>query len=641
MPDSTGLTADNDLTETENSLFVATPPQPSEVRLEITNGERLTHPETSVASSRNAEVPDGSMSASRGHASWSSRRKLKWLVTAFVCLTMMLFLYKSMTGSRAGRSGVYVAPERRKENVYRKNYVKAMMKHAWDSYATYAWGDNELQPISRRGFHGSAPFGTARLGLTIIDSLDTLHLMGMQEELVRANEWLVDHYSIQNTSTVVSVFEANIRLVGGLLSMHALTGNNMYMRKAIETANALLPAFDSPSGLPYSLLDVSSGVGQIYSWVPGGCVFLADAGTLHLEFAYLSAITGNSTYVDKVSHVRNLLVNSKKETGFYPSTVDFLSLTGTKCTTGSLVTIGGTADSFYEYLLKAWLLSDQQDLAAKELFDEAMEKLEGRLLQSSQAALKYFAIMNEAEQLEHRVEHLACFVGGLYALNGLHSSHKARNLKLAHELTTTCRTSYASTKTRLGPESFSFNDLGQPAPDFRSENYALRPEVVESYFYLWKITGNEMYRDWAWDAAQAIDKHCRTRSGFTGIRDVDSLNPVPDDIQQSYFMAETLKYLYLVFLDDDILPLDTWVFNTEAHPLPVIGSEPFQRAYQAWTGHSFVPHRASRVDTSFKDSMQSAFLTGNRTFHLSTSTSCRPVAYLVFVLFAFALVFLS
>ena len=71
---------------------------------------------------------------------------------------------------------------------------------------------------------------------------------------------------------------------------------------------------------------------------------------------------------------------------------------------------------------------------------------------------------------------------------------------------------------------------------------------------------------------QAINKRCRTRSGFTGIRDVNSVLSDPDDIQQSYFMAETLKYLYLTFLDDDILPLDTWVFNTEAHPLPVIGT---------------------------------------------------------------------
>ena len=136
---------------------------------------------------------------------------------------------------------------------------------------------------------------------------------------------------------------------------------------------------------------------------------------------------------------------------------------------------------------------------------------------------------------------------------------------------------------------------GQPTPEFSTRFYILRPEVVESYFYLWKLTGNEMYRDWAWDVVlvsglqerkckifcdcclqfrvfcQALNKICRTQNGFTGIRDVNSARPNPDNVQQSFFMAETLKYLYLTFLDDEILPLNAWVFNTEAHPLPVIG----------------------------------------------------------------------
>ncbi len=90
--------------------------------------------------------------------------------------------------------------------------------------------------------------------------------------------------------------------------------------------------------------------------------------------------------------------------------------------------------------------------------------------------------------------------------------------------------------------------------------------MIESYFYLWRITKDEKYRDWAWDAAQSIEKYCRTEFGYSGIRNVYEAEVVHDDVQQSFFFAETLKYLYLIFSDDDILPLDKYVFNTEAHP---------------------------------------------------------------------------
>uniref|UniRef100_A0A2D4HPA9 alpha-1,2-Mannosidase n=4 Tax=Colubroidea TaxID=34989 RepID=A0A2D4HPA9_MICLE len=99
--------------------------------------------------------------------------------------------------------------------------------------------------------------------------------------------------------------------------------------------------------------------------------------------------------------------------------------------------------------------------------------------------------------------------------------------------------------------------------------YILRPEVVESYFYLWRLTHDPKYREWGWEAVQALEKFCRVEAGFSGIRDVYTTTPSHDNMQQSFFLAETLKYLYLLFSEDDVLSLKDWVFNTEAHPLPV------------------------------------------------------------------------
>lgn len=73
---------------------------------------------------------------------------------------------------------------------------------------------------------------------------------------------------------------------------------------------------------------------------------------------------------------------------------------------------------------------------------------------------------------------------------------------------------------------------------------------------------------------QALEKYCRVENGYSGLKDVYNSNSAKDDVQQSFFIAETLKYLWLLFSDDDVLPLDQWVFNTEAHPFPLIPDIP-------------------------------------------------------------------
>lgn len=88
---------------------------------------------------------------------------------------------------------------------------------------------------------------------------------------------------------------------------------------------------------------------------------------------------------------------------------------------------------------------------------------------------------------------------------------------------------------------------------------------------MWRLTHDNRYREYAWSAAQALHRHCRTGFGYSGIHNVMSVPASKDNTQQSFFLAETLKYLYLIFSNDSLLPLESWVFNTEAHPLPVCG----------------------------------------------------------------------
>ncbi|KAL4708328.1 hypothetical protein ACJJTC_007734 [Scirpophaga incertulas] len=169
--------------------------------------------------------------------------------------------------------------------------------------------------------------------------------------------------------------------------------------------------------------------------------------------------------------------------------------------------------------------------------------------------------------------------GGMFALASttMENSLSARYMDVARQLTHTCHESYVRSDTKLGPEAFRFSGAAEARAQKSNEKvYLLRPETFESYFIMWRLTKEQKYRDWGWEAVQR--KHCRVEGGYTGLMNVYHKHPQGDDVQQSFFLAETLKYLYLLFADDSLLSLDEWVLNTEAHPLPIRGANPLYRA---------------------------------------------------------------
>ncbi len=202
-------------------------------------------------------------------------------------------------------------------------------------------------------------------------------------------------------------------------------------------------------------------------------------------------------------------------------------------------------------------------------YTDSINAIRMHLLKTSSTKLKFIGEYSNGH-VANKMGHLACFSGGLFALTAASkpkelSETEINDLKqLAADITHTCHESYVKTPTKLGPEAFGFD--GNEEPYALDRYFILRPEVVESYFYLWRTTKEQKYRDWAWEMVEALEKHCRSEDGYSGLRDVTSNNPSKDDVQQSFFFAETLKYLYLIFSDDDVIPLDKYVFNTEAHP---------------------------------------------------------------------------
>ncbi|NXN38101.1 MA1C1 mannosidase, partial [Rhinoptilus africanus] len=457
----------------------------------------------------------------------------------------------------------------------RRMKIKEMMKFAWDNYKQYALGKNELRPLTKNGHIGNM-FGGLR-GATVVDALDTLYIMELEEEFQEAKKWVEKSFDL-NVNGEASLFEVNIRYIGGLLAAYYLTGEEVFKSKALELGEKLLPAFNTPTGIPRGVINLGrqdtrsifspcSGMSWSWGWASAGSSILAEFGTLHLEFLHLSELSGNPVFAEKASTSQLVLNRVEKPQGLYPN---FLSpVTGNWVQ--HHVSIGGLGDSFYEYLIKSWLMSDKKDSEAKKMYDDALEAIEKHLVKKSAGGLTYIAEWRGGI-LDHKMGHLACFSGGMIALGAEHAGEERKQhfMDLAAEITNTCHESYARSDTKLGPEAFRF-DAGSEAMATRlSERYyILRPEVVESYMYMWRLTHDPKYRQWGWEVVKALEKHCRVEAGFSGIRDVYTTTPTHDNMQQSFFLAETLKYLYLLFCEDDVLSLDDWVFNTEAHPLPV------------------------------------------------------------------------
>lgn len=161
---------------------------------------------------------------------------------------------------------------------------------------------------------------------------------------------------------------------------------------------------------------------------------------------------------------------------------------------------------------------------------------------------------------------MACFNGGNFILGGLTLNAPAYTA-FGLALVEGCHATYTSTATHIGPEIFSWQDASQPlnatnnppAPADQAAFYAssgfwigsgayvLRPEVVESYYYAYRATGDKKYQEWAWEAFVAINKTCRVGSGYSSVVDVNKEGGGGFyNFQESFWFAEVLKYSYLI-----------------------------------------------------------------------------------------------
>ncbi|KAJ2082276.1 Endoplasmic reticulum mannosyl-oligosaccharide 1,2-alpha-mannosidase [Coemansia sp. RSA 988] len=456
-------------------------------------------------------------------------------------------------------------------NHKRQRAVRDAMAHAWKGYTTFAFGKDELKPLS---YSYSQRWGN--WSISLVDALDTLYLFGMLDEYETAKKYVQNiDFGQSPIGHRVPVFEMTIRALGGLLGAYELDQDPMLLKKAQEVGDTLALAFDTPTGIPWPTIDLnnisSTGITDV-------CI--AEAGSLQLEFAKLSELTGNPKYRTLADRASEALEKAERQhQGLYPT---FINVETGKYNTVFPYSAGARADSFYEYLLKQYILHGGREQKYKEQYITATEAIVDNLVRKSHRGMTFIGSMSSTGEFYREMEHLACFYPGLLAL-GAQVTGRKQDLDLAEKLTRTCYLSYKLMASGLGPEIFSFpesstnvhnlesysEELGATIVDAR---YLLRPETLESIFLLYRATGNRKYQDWGWSIFESIERYTKVNGGYAAMLDVRKPNAPNNlnDSMESFFLAETLKYLYLLFSSVDLIPLDKYVLNTEAHPLRVI-----------------------------------------------------------------------
>lgn len=511
--------------------------------------------------------------------------------------------------------------EAREKRLERQTAVREAFVQSWNGYKRFAWRQDEVTPLTA-GYMN--PFGG--WGASLVDAMDTLWILGMKEDFeqcIRA----VEHIDFShNTDVLLNTFETTIRYLGGILAAYDLS-NHQYpslLQKAVDLAEILYMSFDTPNRLPltrWRWRDSAHG----YPIKAAKATLLAELGSLNLEFTRLAQLTGDNRWFDAVERLTIVLQEQQDRTripGLWPTIVDAEKIDFSD----NHFTLGGMADSTYEYLPKQYMMLGGLDDKYRTMYDKALRAAKKYIFYRPLVPAGHDILLggnaavsgNGVVQTEPQAQHLTCFLSGMVGI-GARVFEQQADMPIAGRLVDGCAWAYNSTPTGLMPETFhvapchigsnvsltsecdwsddkwyeavsrvrtkddrrnlgtSAIEIGrylarerQLAPGYTSwgdNRYILRPEAIESLFVMYRLTGDPKYPEAAWRMFQAVQLACKTTVAYAAISDVRMVPPVQQDRMESFWLAETLKYAYLIFSEPDIVSLDEWVLNTEAHPL--------------------------------------------------------------------------
>ncbi|HEU5240254.1 MAG TPA: glycoside hydrolase family 47 protein [Pyrinomonadaceae bacterium] len=474
-------------------------------------------------------------------------------------ITIKLISIKDRFGVRALSAVFFIlllsttAPTFAQQRTQLQNQVRAEFVHAWNGYKKYAWGHDDLKPLSKT-YHD---WYAEPLLMTPVDALDTMILMGLKDDARSTREYIAAHLSFDKDISVQN-FEITIRLLGGLLSSYQMTGDRRLLNLAEDLGNRLLPVFESPTGLPYRYVNLKTGK------VRGEVTNPAEAGTLMIEFGTLAKLTNRRIFYDKAKRALVETYKRRSPIGLVGTWINVE--TGQWTNTDSH--ISGAIDSYYEYLLKCAILFGDQD--CRKMWEDSIAAINQYLRDEKKEPAKPelwygHADMNSGKRTETTYGALDAFFPAVLALSG--------DLNRASLLQDSSYKMWM--KHSIEPEEIDYSTI-----EVKSAGYPLRPEIIESTYYLYHYATAGTRASRAQAAAKLDAKHyqqmgammwrdfvryCRTGEGYAALKSV--VTKEQSDSMQSFLFAETFKYFYLLFAPARTLDFDKFIFNTEAHPI--------------------------------------------------------------------------
>ena len=498
-----------------------------------------------------------------------------------------------------------------------RNRTKVLFQHGWGSYKRHGFPADEVRPIS------CVPYGPqytkpddihndvlGNVSLTVLDNLDTLMIMQQWDELESMLQFLEENKDdFFNKDHVVQVFEASIRWLGGLLLAHmALTDlewkdtkmqeiaksyNGFLLEMAYDLGLRLIPAYRTSTSLPLPRVNLAKGVDVIPS-EKNREACTAGAATPYVEMTILLRLTGDKRFEILTRQTFDKLWAARLSLGLLPMSVDPIGNMWRDMITG----IGALVDSFYEYALKGAILFDDDNLW--EVFSRSYQSLVSFLaVKSSFNGFTFFANIDTTtgQLVVPWIDLLSAFWPGLQVLAGrltdAVSSH-LMFLKIWDQFDSIPERWFA---LPTGVENQSNAELVMNA--VLLEWYPLRPEFIESTYYLYRATKDPLYLQIGLRVLQLFETRFKQPCGFAGYQDVRTGKM--QDRMETFVLGELLKYLYLLFDEANEsyvhgagMKNKNWVFSTEAHPL-WMSKEAESRSQKLFKPH--LSHRPTQLKT--------------------------------------------
>lgn len=417
--------------------------------------------------------------------------------------------------------------------------VRSEFQWAWRGYVAKAWGKDEINPVS--GTSRSFFIEGHDLGLSLVEALDTLWIMGLDEEFQAGVDWVKTSLDF-DVDGEAQVFETNIRLVGGLISAHLACGDPVLLAKAKDLADRLMRAFEaSPHGLPWRYVNLRTGA------VRDPETNLAEIGTYITEFGVLGQLTGDKRYFDTAKRAMKHALDRRSKIGLMAANLD--ARTGEYISRSASIDV--YADSFYEYLWDAWELFGDQDCKrwARECVDAQLahqaQRYDGRLW-FPMVDYETGAVLNTTQS------ELAAYYAGLLGQVG----HKTEGDDYL--------ASFTEMQAIFGviPES-----IDVATRQARRKHTGLRPEYPDACLNLWLLDRDERYRQLAAIHYRQMKATSRAAFGYTALKDITTKPITQGDNCPGYWWSEQMKYYYLLFSDTPRIDYAQLQLSTEANVL--------------------------------------------------------------------------